>query len=89
VAGWQVHSVDISCNISITPECAFNLYKIHYKGDARNGNTAAIGSFLEIYTIYEDLVQFEEKYAPYAKGENVCFHFPRISLSYFELYTDL
>ena len=61
---------DISCNSSITPECIFNLYNVHYKADRKNGNTAAIASFLEIYTIYEDLTEFERIYAPYAKGEN-------------------
>jgi tripeptidyl-peptidase-1 len=63
--------VNITCNHTITPECILELYNVHYKGDARNGNTVGYASFLEEYARYADLAQFEKVYAPYAIGENV------------------
>jgi tripeptidyl-peptidase-1 len=64
-------TVNITCNLTITPECIFDLYNVHYKGDAKNGNTVGYASFLEEYARYNDLAQFEKVYAPYAVGENV------------------
>ena len=63
--------VNISCNLTITPECILDLYNVHYKGEAKNGNTVGYASFLEEYARYADLAQFEKVYAPYAIGENV------------------
>jgi tripeptidyl-peptidase-1 len=63
--------VNITCNQTITPECILDLYNVHYKGDAKNGNTVGYASFLEQYARYADLAQFEKVYAPYAIGENV------------------
>lgn len=63
--------VNITCNLTITPECILDLYNVHYKGDAANGNGVGYASFLEEYARYADLAQFEKVYAPYAIGENV------------------
>ena len=63
--------VNINCNETITPECILDLYNIHYKGDAKNGNTVGYASFVEQYAKYADLAQFEKIYAPYAIGKNV------------------
>ena len=69
--GGKSPNVIITCNLTITPECLLDLYNVHYKGDAENGNTAGYASFLEEYARYADLAQFEKAYAPYAIGENV------------------
>lgn len=69
--GAQVQTPNITCNLTITPECLLDLYNVHYKGDATNGNTAGFGSFLEEYARYSDYELFEAKYLPYAVGENV------------------
>jgi len=71
--GGSAPQVNITCNLTITPECLFDLYNVHYKGDARNGNTVGYASFLEEYARYADLAQFEKVYAPYATGENVSY----------------
>ncbi|KAI9734154.1 MAG: hypothetical protein M1818_006641 [Claussenomyces sp. TS43310] len=63
-------SVNIACNRSITPQCLFELYNIHYKPDTDNSNTVGFASFLEEYSRYSDLAEFEKVYAPYAVGEN-------------------
>jgi tripeptidyl-peptidase-1 len=69
--GGSSPQVNITCNLTITPECILDLYNVHYKADTANGNTAGYASFLEEYARYADLAQFEKKYAPYAVGENV------------------
>jgi tripeptidyl-peptidase-1 len=63
--------VNATCNITITPECLLDLYNVHYKADAKNGNSLGYASFLEESARYADLAQFEKVYAPYATGENV------------------
>jgi tripeptidyl-peptidase-1 len=69
--GGSSPNINITCNLTITPECILDLYNVHYKGDAKNGNTVGYASFLEEYARYADLAQFEKVYAPYAIGENV------------------
>lgn len=69
--GAAVQAPNITCNLTITPECLLDLYNVHYKGDAKNGNTVGFGSFLEEYARYSDYELFEQKYLPYAVGENV------------------
>lgn len=69
--GGSAPQVNITCNLTITPECLLDLYNVHYKGDATNGNTVGYASFLEEYARYSDLAKFEQVYAPYAAGENV------------------
>lgn len=68
--GAAVQAPNITCNLTITPECLLDLYNVHYKGNASNGNTAGFGSFLEEYARYSDYELFEQKYLPYAVGEN-------------------
>ncbi|KAH6674545.1 putative Tripeptidyl-peptidase sed2 [Halenospora varia] len=63
-------TVNITCNLTITPECLLDLYNVHYKGDAKNGNSLGYASFLEEYARYTDLAKFEQVYAPYAIGQN-------------------
>jgi tripeptidyl-peptidase I len=77
--GGSSPQVNITCNLTITPECLLDLYNVHYKGNAKNGNTAGYASFLEEYARYSDLAQFEKVYAPYAAGENVSLSPARIS----------
>jgi tripeptidyl-peptidase-1 len=74
--GGSAPQVNITCNLTITPECLLDLYNVHYKGHPKNGNTVGYASFLEEYARYSDLAQFEKVYAPYAIGENVSF-FPK------------
>lgn len=69
--GGSAPSVNITCNLTMTPGCLLDLYNVHYKGDPKNGNTVGYGSFLEEYARYADLAQFEKVYAPYAIGGNV------------------
>jgi tripeptidyl-peptidase-1 len=68
--GKTVEAVDVACNVSITPTCLRELYNIHYKGSATNGNKAGYASFLEESARYSDLALFEAKYAPESVGEN-------------------
>lgn len=69
-------TVNVTCNLTITPECILDLYNVHYKGDPKNGNTVGFASFLEEYARYSDLVKFEQVYAPYTIGQNVGCLFP-------------
>jgi tripeptidyl-peptidase-1 len=69
--GGSSPQVNVTCNLTITPECIFELYNVHYGADADNGNTVGYASFLEEYARYTDLAKFESLYAPYAAGENV------------------
>lgn len=66
-------TVNITCNLTITPECLLDLYNVHYKGDAKNGNSLGYASFLEEYARYTDLTKFEQVYAPYAIGQNASY----------------
>jgi tripeptidyl-peptidase-1 len=63
--------VNITCNLTITPECLLDIYNVHYKGDPKNGNTVGFASFLEEYARYSDFQKFETTYLPYAVGTNV------------------
>lgn len=77
--GGSSPNVNVTCNMTITPECILDLYNVHYKGDVKNGNTVGYASFLEEYARYVDLAQFEKVYAPYAIGENVSHYtFPHL-----------
>lgn len=69
--GKPAPQVNITCNVTITPECLLNLYNVHYDADPDNGNTVGYASFLEQYARYDDLAQFEKVYAPYAAKQNV------------------
>jgi len=73
--GGSAPQVNITCNLTITPECILDLYNAHYKADPKNGNTVGYASFLEEYARYADLAQFVKVYAPYATGENVSYPF--------------
>ncbi|KAF4627946.1 hypothetical protein G7Y89_g10209 [Cudoniella acicularis] len=75
--GGSAPTVNITCNLTITPECLLDLYNAHYKADPNSGNSIGYASFLEEYARYSDLATFEKVYAPYAVGENftvVQFH---------------
>ena len=66
-----VESTSKDCNTAITPQCLKSLYSIgDYKAQANNGNKVAFTSYLEQYARYADLALFEQKIAPYAKGQN-------------------
>jgi hypothetical protein len=52
---------------------AFSIRIMYIIRAIQNGNTVGYASFLEEYARYADLAQFEEVYAPYTVGENVCF----------------
>ena len=62
--------IDPACNRSITPQCLFQLYNIHYGASANIGNKVGYASFLEQYARYSDLALFEENIATYAIGQN-------------------
>ncbi|KAL2832521.1 peptidase S8/S53 domain-containing protein [Aspergillus cavernicola] len=59
------------CNDAITPDCLADLYNTEgYSADASRGSKVAFASFLEEYARYDDLAEFEERYAPFAIGQN-------------------
>ncbi|CAG8976517.1 hypothetical protein HYALB_00006014 [Hymenoscyphus albidus] len=66
----SVQRANITCNLTITPECLLDLYNVHYKADAKCKNTVGFGSFLEEYARYSDYELFQQKYLPKAIGEN-------------------
>lgn len=60
-----------NCDKYITPQCLKDLYRTeHYHADPSRGSKLSFSSYLEEYARYDDLELFEEKIAPYAKGEN-------------------
>ncbi|KAI9375571.1 peptidase S8/S53 domain-containing protein [Aspergillus egyptiacus] len=59
------------CNSAITPNCLSDLYNTTgYVADPAHGSKVAFASFLEEYARYDDLEEFELRYAPYAIGQN-------------------
>ncbi|KAL3493384.1 peptidase S8/S53 domain-containing protein [Aspergillus germanicus] len=59
------------CNDVITPNCLADLYNTEgYIADADSGSKIGFASFLEQYARYDDLAEFERKYAPAAVGLN-------------------
>ncbi|KAG9243043.1 putative Tripeptidyl-peptidase sed2 [Calycina marina] len=57
-----------SCNLTITPKCLHDLYKVHYKPETTCSNTIGYASFVEEYARYTDLAKFDAKYLPHANG---------------------
>ncbi|KAF2138489.1 uncharacterized protein K452DRAFT_256012 [Aplosporella prunicola CBS 121167] len=71
-----------SCNSTITPTCLRDLYNIKGFTPKVNGSSfMAVNGFLEEYARYDDLQQFEEKYAPWAAAKS--FNFGSINGSQF------
>lgn len=59
------------CDKAITPACLKFLYNIgDYVADPASGSKVGFASYLEQNAQYADLELFEEKLAPYAKGQN-------------------
>lgn len=65
--------VNATCNVTITPNCLFELYKVQYKASPSNDNKIGYASFLNEYARYRDLALFEKKNAPFAMGRNFSF----------------
>jgi tripeptidyl-peptidase-1 len=60
--------VNASCNVTITPQCLYDLYNIHYTGSARTKNSIATANYLEEYVNFTDLNTFYKTYVPGAVG---------------------
>ena len=70
----KIAAANSSCDTAITPDCLKQLYSIPTQGvqlkDNETSGFAAFTNYLEEYPRYADLATFENKYAPYANGEN-------------------
>ncbi|KAL3474295.1 peptidase S8/S53 domain-containing protein [Aspergillus californicus] len=59
------------CNDAITPNCLADLYNTEgYIAYASSGSKVAFASFLEEYARYDDLADFQRRYAPLSIGQN-------------------
>ena len=68
----KIAAANSSCDTAITPDCLKELYSIPeaQSKDNETSGFAAFTDYLEEYPRYADLATFEDKYAPYANGEN-------------------
>ncbi|KAL4863523.1 hypothetical protein BDV12DRAFT_177380 [Aspergillus spectabilis] len=70
LAGVAAGTLD-HCSDAITPNCLADLYNTEgYVADPARGSKVAFASFLEQYARYDDLLEFQEEYAPHAIGQN-------------------
>jgi tripeptidyl-peptidase I len=67
-------TVDAACNATITPQCLYDLYNIHYTGSASTKNSIATANYLEEYVNFTDLNNFYKTYVPAAVGSHVDVH---------------
>ncbi|KAE9980219.1 hypothetical protein EG327_006665 [Venturia inaequalis] len=64
-------AIAVDCNITITPTCLRDMYKIKgFTPDPKKGGFIGISGFLEEYAQYGDLAQWIPDYAPWATGAN-------------------
>lgn len=67
----QAVSGNVDCDKVITPQCLKDLYSIgNYTASATSGNKVAFASYLDQYARHSDLKIFQDKVAPWAKGQN-------------------
>ncbi|EED12398.1 tripeptidyl peptidase SED3, partial [Talaromyces stipitatus ATCC 10500] len=65
----------VDCNVSITPDCLRELYKLgDFVANPDPRNKLGISGYLEQYARYDDLEAFLEQYASKAAGANFTVH---------------